>query len=311
VRAFDAFADTQLQERPAGDFAIGLRIFPTLDEPPTPLVLGNDLALLDSLGVDVVSISLAPGAARATVLDSLARLLDPVRRDSTVLVVTLGHPDGAREAWQASPERYTAARMRELREVLRLLRPDIVLPVWEPYGQGAEALGTLSPEEWQRYVTTAAQVVGEVRPRTQVGISFGTFDSRDSVLYAWAARRDSPVEAVGFVFFPGFDGGLSLSARLAAADRWMQAATDPRRAQKPHWVFGAGGYPLAHGEVSQRDAVWGMLAWATARPSMRGLVVADAADYARITGLRTTGGRIRPVARAVAQAVVLLRETVQ
>ncbi|HEX5581367.1 MAG TPA: hypothetical protein VFX39_07315 [Gemmatimonadaceae bacterium] len=311
VRAFDTFADARLQERPAGDFAIGLRVFPPLDDPPTPLVLANDLSLLDSLDASVVSLTIDPAGARPVVLDSVARLLEPVRRDTLMLVVSLGYPRDARAAWRASPEGYTEARMRELREVLRRLRPDIVIPAVDPYGQGERAVGDLPVEAWERYFATAAQVVQEVRPRTQLAMSLGTFDSRDSVLHAWAASRASPVETVGFALFPGFDGGLSLRARMSAIDRWLDASVDPERAPKPHWIFSAGAYPLAHGEEAQRDALWGMLAWATTHPTIRGLIVADAADYTRITGLRATSGRVRPAAAAVAQAVVLLRETVQ
>ncbi|HEY0972709.1 MAG TPA: hypothetical protein VGE02_17195 [Gemmatimonadales bacterium] len=310
VRAFAGFADARLQERPAGDFAIGLRIFPPLDAPPTPLVLRNDMSLLDSLDIDVVSLTIQPAGARPLVLDSIARLLEPVRRDTTMLIVSLGYPGDARAAWSASPERYTGERMRELREILRRLRPDIVIPAADPYGAGARALGELPVEAWQRYFTTAAEVVQEVRPRTQLAMSLGTFHSRDSLLHAWAADRASPVEAVGFTLFPGFDGGLSLRARMSAVDRWMDAAANPTRAPKPHWIFGAGGYPLAHGEMSQRNALWGTLAWATTHPSLRGLIVTDAADYRRIAGLRATSGRLRPATGAVAQAVVLLRETI-
>ncbi len=311
VRAFDGLADARLQERPGGDFAIGLRLFPELDDPPTPLVLRSDVALLDSLDADVVSVAIHPSGARPAVLDSVSRLLEPMRRDTMVLVAQLGYPSGARAAWAESPERYTAARMRELREVLVRLRPDVVLPLVDPYGAGRRALGDVPVEAWQRYLSEAAAVVAEVRPRTQVAVSLGAFDSRDSVLYAWAASRESPVEAVGFVLFPGFDGGLSLQARLSAADRWLAASVEPGCASKPHWVFAAGAYPLAHGERSQRDALWGTIAWATSRPAVRGVIVTDAADYSRIAGIRATSGRLRPAAAAVSQAVVLMRETVQ
>jgi hypothetical protein len=101
---------------------------------------------------------------------------------------------------------------------------------------------------------------------------------------------------------------LSLAARLGAADRWLRAG-DGRRAPKPHWIFHAVAYPLAHGERSQRDALWGTLAWATAHPQVRGLILGDAADYGRVTGLRVTGGRLRPAVGVLAQGIELLRET--
>jgi len=308
VRAFAAFGEERIQERPAADLVVGLHLFPTLTAPPTELMLRNDIALADSLDVRAVSITIAPEAARLRTLDSLARLLDDVRRDTTTLVVALGYPRDARAQYAASPERYTAARVAELRRIVRRLRPDVVVPAVEPYGQGARALGVLPLEDWQRFLTAAAAAVEEDRPRTLVGVSTATFRARDSALYAWAASRESPIELVGFAIAPSFDGGLSLAARLGAADRWLRAG-DGGRAPKPHWIFHAVAYPLAHGERSQRDALWGTLAWATAHPQVRGLILGDAADYGRVTGLRVTGGRLRPAAGVLAQGIELLRET--
>ena len=308
VRAFGEFAEARIQERPAGDLAVGLQLFPVLRQPPTELMLSNDVALADSLGVSAISITIAPEAARLRTLDSLARLLEDVRRDTTTLIVALGYPRDARAQYAASPERYAAARVAELRRIVRRLRPDVVIPVVEPYGQGAALLGERPLEEWQRFLTAAAAAVEEDRPRTLVGVSASTFGARDSALYGWAASRASPIELVGFAIAPSFDGGLSLAARLGAADRWLRAA-DPRRAPKPHWIFHAVAYPLAHGERSQRDALWGTLAWATTHPQVRGVVLGDAADYGRVTGLRVTGGRLRPAVGLLAQGIELLRET--
>ncbi|HEU4631497.1 MAG TPA: hypothetical protein VFS08_17215 [Gemmatimonadaceae bacterium] len=309
VRAFAPFGEARLQERPAGDLEVGLHLFPTLERPPSEQVVTNDLALLDSLDADAVSLTLAPEAATLASLDSVAHILDDVRRDSTRIVIALGYPDDARARYAASPERYAAAQIAALRRVVRRLRPDIVLPAVEPYGAGARALGELPLAAWQRYLTAAARAVNEDRPRTQVGVSVASFGARDSALYAWAADRGSPIEVVGFSLAPSFDGGLSLAARLDAAERWLRAA-DPRRAPKPHWIFRAAAYPLAHGEQGQRDALWGLVAWATAHPQIRGVVVADAADYGRVSGLRVTGGRLRAAAGAVAEAVRTLHETV-
>ena len=55
---------------------------------------------------------------------------------------------------------------------------------------------------------------------------------------------------------------------MRAADRWIQT----ERPRKEHWVFTAGGLPLAHGERSQERALSGVLAWATGRAEMRGLI---------------------------------------
>ncbi len=313
VRAVDAFAQydaARLQERPEGDFRLGLQLFPEITRPPAPLLLTNDLALFDSIGVTAVSVTIAPEGAQIATLDSLARLLEEVRRDTTQLIVSLGYPSNAGALYRADPALYTAARMLELRRILRTLRPDIVVPAVDPYGEGARSIGILSLDEWQRYLTEAASVVEEVRPRTQIAVSASSFDTADSALYAWATDRSSPIELVGFSFFPSFDGGLSLAARLDAAGRWLQAG-DPQRAPKPHWVLRAGAYPLAFGEDAQRQALWGTLAWATGHAQLRGMIVVDAADYGRVTGLRVTGGRLRPAVASLAQAVRLLREAAQ
>ena len=306
VRTFAELGERRLQERPAGDFRIGVHVFPTIgDRPPTPLVVRNDLALVDSLDGDALSLTLSSEATAPAVLDSLSRLFEPVRRDTTVLVVRLAHPRDAAAAYARDPQGYTRARTAELRRVLRGLRPDIVVPLAGP----DPATRPLPLEAAREYLTAAASVVAEVRPRTQVAALLTRFDTPDSRLSAWAAARGSPVEVIGFALAPSFDGGLSLQARMAAAERWMAAAEDPRRAAKPHWVLNAQAYPLAHGERSQLAALWGTIAWATTHPELRGVVVSDAADYQRIAGLRVTGGRLRPATGAVAAAVRLLRET--
>ncbi|HKH93851.1 MAG TPA: hypothetical protein VKA54_18745, partial [Gemmatimonadaceae bacterium] len=82
----------KLQERPEGDFEIGLKLFPDLDGPPPPLAIRNDLALADTLEVSVVSVVIVPEEMSGAALDSLADALELIRRDSTQLIVTLGYP---------------------------------------------------------------------------------------------------------------------------------------------------------------------------------------------------------------------------
>jgi hypothetical protein len=71
----------------------------------------------------------------------------------------------------------------------------------------------------------------------------------------------------------------------------------------------AGGYPLAHGEKNQELALWGVLAWATTQPEIKGLIVTEAGDYDAIRGLRAPGGRLRSIVRAFIRAQLGLKQT--
>jgi hypothetical protein len=158
---------------------------------------------------------------------------------------------------------------------------------------------------WESYFARAAAVVKEVRPRTRVGLSAAAFDATDSSLFAWAAAPGSPVDIVGFSFYPTRLGARTLDASFRAADRWMLA----RPPKKPLWVFGAGGFPLAHGEVSQDRALWAALSWATAHLEIRALVVTEVNDYGQAMGLRAPNGRFRRAATTVRKSIRALRES--
>jgi hypothetical protein len=156
---------------------------------------------------------------------------------------------------------------------------------------------------WQEYHRLAAANTRRVSNRIRVGVAVSAFVGADSGLYAWASRRESPIDVVGFSFFPSYDGGASLAARLRVADRWMRGST------KTHWVFGAGAFPVTHGEPSQARALWGALAWATSHEQIKGLIVESAGDYDAVTGLRAPGGRIRPALATLGRAVAAMEET--
>jgi len=138
-------------------------------------------------------------------------------------------------------------------------------------------------------------------------VPISSYGTRDSTLYAWAARPGSDINAVGFSLFPGFDGYRSLDTHMRVAQRWMRQFPKP----KDHWVFAAGGYPLLHGEENQRIAIMGILAWATAEAPIKGLIVYEGGDYNTVRGLRAPGGRLRPVTARVIIAEKGLRRTPQ
>jgi hypothetical protein len=299
VRSYDRYSAETLPARPGGDFSVGLRLLPALDAPPSPLDLRNDLALLDTTGAEIVSVVVNPDGAHRQTLDSLARVFDPLRRDSTILIVTLGYPDNAGTAYRLDPPAYRAARVADVERIAHELHPDYLVLADEPYGLGARALGRLRVLEWIKYLNAAALAVHTADPRIKTGIAASSYDARDSALYQWAAAPGSPIDAVGFTFFPTFGGAVSLDARMQIADRWMQRLPAP---QKEQWIFAAGGNPAAHGEDAQARAVWGEVVWGASHAAIKGVIVADAADYNTITGLRAASGRLRPAADMVARA---------
>lgn len=302
LAAYDVHAGDRLTERPAGDFAVGLKLFPDVRRPPAPAAIQNDIALADTLGVDVVSVVVVPDVSNR-VLDSTARALDELQRDSIVVIVALGYR-GKLIPELGGVALDTAGRLAAVRRIVRRLHPDIFLPAEDPYGAGARLVGRLPVEQWKDYLRSAAGIAKRVDPEVRVGVSIAAFDSRDSALYAWAASRGSPMDLVGFSFWPGRKGEAQVDAEMRAADRWMRV-TPPA---KDHWVFATGGFPLAHGEQAQERAIWSALAWSTARPAVKGLVVYEAGDYAQSRGLRAPNGRLRSAAIALMRALRALRE---
>jgi hypothetical protein len=292
-----------LQERPASDFDIGLKLFPDLSGGPPPVAIKNDLALADSLSVTVVGVTIIPEEIDRAGLDSLAHVLEDIRSDSTQLILSLGYP---KELVPMPGRTFSETRrIAAIGPIVKRLHPDILLPAVDPYTLGTRAAGVRPPEFWEGYLTRAAAEAKKADKNVRIGVSASYYDLRDSSLYAWAAAEGSPVDVVGFTLYPSPGGVRTLDASRNAADRWMRESDS----QKDHWVFSTGGYPEAHGEASQERAVWAALAWATSRPSIKGLVVAEAGDYGTIRGVRAADGHLRRVAFAIMRAIKGLRET--
>jgi len=293
----------QLRERPDGDFAIGLKILPDMESPPPAPAIRSDSALLDTMDVDALEVVVLPGASRVAI-DSLARVLDPARRDSAVLIVALGYRGKLVPELEKAPLD-EAQRLATLRLIVDRLRPDMILPAEDPYGSGERAVGVLPPEDWEAYLSRAAHVVKGIDRNIRVGVSVSAYTRNDSVLYAWAAGPRSPIDVLGFSLFPSPYVGGGIQADTRTADRWMSVM----RPRKEHWVFATGGYPLAYGERSQEEAVWEVMAWATDHPAIKGLIVYEAGDYGQSRGLRAPNGRLRPAVGAVMRALRGLRES--
>ena len=303
VNSYMVHAQDRLQEHPEGDFKIGLKIFPDLRGGPPPLAIKNDLVLADSLGVNALSVVINPEAARGVALDSLARSIDQSRSDSTVLIVSLGYPENGASAIQQSRAAYTTARLRDIDRIARRLKPDYLIPAVDPFEEGTRILGDQTPQYWIDYFTRAAGVAHYIFPRIKVAVPMSSYGTRDSTLYAWAARPGTPIDVVGFTLMAGFDGARSLDTDMRVAQRWMAQFPKP----KEHWVFATGGYPLVHGELNQERTIWGVLSWATSQAPIKGLVVYESGDYNTVRGLRAPGGRLRSSAAAIVRAKKGLR----
>jgi hypothetical protein len=306
IGSYAAHEKDQLQEHPEGDFRVGLKIFPDLRSGPPPLAIRNDLSLTDTLGVDAIAVVIDPEAARGIALDSLARSIEQARADSTLLFVALGYPKKGEQEFRQSRETYTVARLKDIDRIARRLKPDVLVPAVDPLEEGTRILREESPQYWIDYFARAARVAHYIYPRIRVAVPISSYGTRDSTLYAWAARPGTPVDAVVFSLFAGFDGATSLDTHMRVAQRWMRQFPRP----KDHWVF-AGGYPLVHGERNQLRTILAALAWATAETPIKGLVVYEGGDYNSVRGLRAAGGRLRPATFEIIRAKKGLKASAQ
>lgn len=303
LRNYEAHHRDQLRERPDGDFAIGLKILPDIKNPPPPPAIRADSALTDTLNVDAIGVVITPGASKAA-LDSLAKVVDPSRRGQALLIAAIGYrgkllPELAKAPFDEQ------LRLATVKRVIDRLHPNIILPAEDPYTSGERAMGRVSVQRWESYLTDAARIAKSADPKVKVGVAASDYTRSDSALYAWAAGPGSPIDIVGFSLLPSPYVGGEIQAATRTADRWMRVMPP----KKEHWVFAAGGYPLAYGERSQFNAVWEVLAWATDHAAIKGALIYEAGDYGQARGLRAPNGRLRPVTTAVLHAITGLRES--
>jgi hypothetical protein len=302
VRGYAKYTNQRLTERADSDFAVGLKIFPTLTSGPPPLAIDYDLHLADTVGAQALSVYLSPKGTSNASLDSLAHTLADQRGDRQ-LFVALDLSEESRPA-VAQQGAYFDARVADLNRIIHVLHPDFIVPAIDPNGAASRALGRVPIAIWISYFRRAATIAHRANPKVRVLAHVGGFGARDSALYAWAAAPASPMDAIGFTLFPWLGGAATLDARMRIADAWLNSYPEP----KEHWVLEAGGLPMAHGEESQARAIWGTIAWATSRRAVKGAIVVEASDYGRPIGLRAPGGRVRPAAAAMARAIRVLSE---
>ncbi len=303
VRSYDRYARERLQERPDSDFVIGLKVFPSLSAPPAPISVSSDLSLADSVGPGALSVYVTPEGTMAATLDSLAHVLDDVRTDKVLVVaLDLSREKGVPPSAQAA---YLRDRVADVARIERHLHPEMLVPVVDPAGAASRTLGPISVGTWESYLRNAADAAHRDGSTVRVMAHVGGFGPADSALYRWAASSASPVDVVGISLYPWLGGAATLDARMRTADAWSRLA----RSAKPGWVLETGGFPLAFGEENQARALWGVLAWATSRASIKGVIVYQASDYGVPVGLRTAGVRLRPIVATMRRATGELHGT--
>ena len=301
VRSYEAAYAEPMQARPAGDFAIGLRIFPVLDGAPPARAVQADRRLVEQLQPDVVLIVLDEDGWRGGALDSLSRVLQPLRDDSVHIAIALRVARGV-----VAPD--DAERQAAVERVLRRIRPDVIFPgLVDPL---PSILGSTPQSSywWRALMLRSAATVKRVRPRTLIGWSASRLDATDSAVYAWASAPTSPVSLLGAVSFPSFSGLPAVDARLRAFDRWHQRAVAGGGGAQPHWLVTVGGLPRAHGDAAQLAAIRHALAWGSRRAWIQAAVIGEPADYDGGVGLRAANGRLRSSVPALSLAARQMRD---
>lgn len=300
IRSYDAAIGVRMQERPANDFRLGLRVYPRLDRVPAERSVKADRILADTIGARALLIVLTEKGTRASALDSLNRVLDTWRNDSNTVAIAL-------ELERSATTPQNAQRLAAIERVLLHVKPDVLIPAWRSPLPPVLPVFEPDPIWWQTMLSNAATVITRVRPRTALGWAATRVDVRDSTVYTWASLASSPVRVLGVVAFPSFAGLPAVDARLRAFDRWHSLAAEENGA-KSHWVMEAGGLPRAHGDASQTAAVMQTLAWASRRPWISVAILGDASDYDAAIGLRAADGRLREVVGVVSRASRGMRE---
>jgi hypothetical protein len=278
-----------------GALAIGVRLFGDLTSAPSAAVARRDVALADSLGVTAVHVALSRADISNNALDSIARALAP-RRDSMTLIVTL------RLTTDVPTENSSAERDRlaALERITRRLRPDVLVPA-DRIGLDDSSDGARNVARHYERVTTLVR-----RTNRRIVVALGTDASRtaDSLAVEWVLQGDAPVAAIALsVRGDGAHPQRFLDA-LAAMSRWASLGRPP----PDTWLLGVPSAPTITGERAQRHLVRYALAWATARPWVRGVIAGDASDVAGPVALRTARGRRRLALAEVAIALRLQRD---
>jgi hypothetical protein len=281
VTSYARYDDDPLRERTEADFAIGMRVFNTIDAAPPPSAVARaDVSTSEALETTAILV-VVKSSVRAATLDSVARALDARTKAGNDLLV-LVQPDASGTVADDDAVRVT-----------RRLRPQVLI-----LGESARAVGV---EAWAVAVRRAATAARAADAEVQIAVPI---TRRDSARYAWATSTASAVESVVLLIEPSRLGAGGLDAERETFARWMAAAHVPRT----HWVWDRGGVPAAHGDESQRRAALGAITWGTGFPRVRGVIVGDAGDHGAITGVMSATGAWRPAAGLMLRVAQTLHE---
>ena len=301
VRSYESAYAEPLQARPTGDFMIGLRILPVLDGAPPARAVQADRRLIEQMAPEVVLVVIDEDGWRGGALDSLSRVLQPLRDDSVQIAVALRVGRGVMAP--DDPDRQAAVE-----RVLRRIRPDVLFPGLIDPLPSILATAPHSSDWWRALLLRSAATVQRVRPRTRMGWSASRLDAIDSAIYHWASSPSSPVQLLGAVSFPSFSGLPAVDARLRALDRWHQRAVSEGGGRQPHWLVTVGGVPHAHGDAAQLAAIRHALAWGSRRAWVSAAIIGEPADYDGWVGLRAANGRIRSTVPSLSLAARQMRD---
>lgn len=301
VRSYDEAAAEPMQARPAGDFVVGVRLYPILDGPPPARAVRADAALIEAFQPEVVLVLLTQEGTRGSALDSLARVLEPLRADSVRVAVGL-------HLGTVPAPADDAARQAGIERILRIVKPDVLFPALASPVPAWFAAAPPSADWWRTLIQRSAATTERVRPRTVLGWSASRLDDIDSAVYQWATRPGTPVELVGAMIYPSFTGLPAVDARLRAFARWHTLATASGGGAPVHWLVNVGGLPHAHGDAAQTAALRRSLAWGSRRSWISAAIIGEPADYDGWVGLRSSSGRRRDAVDAIGLAARRMRE---
>ncbi|HEY3285475.1 MAG TPA: hypothetical protein VGN26_24640 [Armatimonadota bacterium] len=282
------------------DFTFTARALSPLSLAPPPKFWQKDLKALDDLGAQGVSLVVTADILRRPGdLKKLGDELSAYQKKGHKLLLTCWGP----ASWYAlSPDE---SALRDTMEnfharLLKVCRPDLLVPFGEPYGASLLARGRLTPLQWAAMAKDAARKIHAASPTTRVAFPFSDLRKEEWELCRALAAPDSGVDVLGFQFYPVLISPNDFLERRKTAERWLKEAPG----SKPFWILETGLSPLAHGEAAQASVLSWLGEWSLRQPRVIGLNECTLGDYGENLGLITATGRHRPAFEVMRRLVV-------